>query len=201
MSLFADDLPRPDQRQAVEIDLRQADAALGGERKEPDPVLVGDAPSASVLHDRPGTHAQDDQKGFNLALHSPIIDRLSKVSRLQNADRRPMAMECIPRQCVDMATENDTATELQAAFAERLRETRAARGFKTQIALSKALGGRTNDAVHTWEKGRSYPRPPELLALCKLLGVTSDYLLFGDTSGLTAETYRTLFADPKKVKR
>jgi hypothetical protein len=44
MSLFADDLPGPDQRQAVEIDLRQADAALGGERKEPDPVLVGTRP-------------------------------------------------------------------------------------------------------------------------------------------------------------
>lgn len=104
------------------------------------------------------------------------------------------------RQYVGMA-ENDTATELQEAFARRLREARGSRGFKTQVALSEALGNRTNDAVHTWEKGRSYPRPPELLALCKLLGVTSDYLLFGDTGGLSAETYRVLVATKTKAKR
>lgn len=86
-----------------------------------------------------------------------------------------------------------TPTELLSAWAERLQELRKLRGFSKQADLAAAIRV-SHHTVNKWEMGRSFPRPPELWRLCHMLGTTADYLLFGETRGLTQETIRLLTA-------
>lgn len=90
---------------------------------------------------------------------------------------------------------DQAASTLLAQFGQRLIQARAARGY-TQSALARALNVRAG-RVHTWESGRNYPSVPELWNLLTLLGVTSDWLYFGETGGLTTETYKSLFSEHK----
>jgi transcriptional regulator with XRE-family HTH domain len=74
------------------------------------------------------------------------------------------------------------------SFAERVARARIARGFKSQRALADRLG-LSNHTVSVWEKGRNFPGTAELYSLCQVLGVTSDWLLFGEAHGLSREAY------------
>ncbi|MEY5098770.1 MAG: Helix-turn-helix domain [Pseudomonadota bacterium] len=81
---------------------------------------------------------------------------------------------------------------LQAEFGARLAHVRVVRGYASQAALARALGiaaGRYN----VWEKGEGLPQTiGNLLDLCRTLRVTSDYLLFGLTDGLSRPDYYAL---------
>ncbi len=60
-------------------------------------------------------------------------------------------------------------------FSIRLKELRNEHGLtKTQLALSV---GTTYDCIYSWERGRSQPSIEMLRSLCKVFGVTSDYII------------------------
>ena len=84
---------------------------------------------------------------------------------------------------------------MQIEYGRRLQRIRIARGITSQSALGKRIGvGKSR--VGAWEEGRSTPESIELLyRLCTALGVTSDYLLFGDARSLTGEAYKTLVVE------
>lgn len=56
----------------------------------------------------------------------------------------------------------------------------------TQQELGKGLGTDGSDAgkqvVYGWEKDQHYPRVDQLMLICKKLGVSADFLLFGEAS-------------------
>lgn len=76
-------------------------------------------------------------------------------------------------------------------FARRVQKARVARGYHSRPALAEAIGVST-DAVYTWERGRNFPSWPDALALRNALGVTLDWLMVGDTAGLSAEAFNLL---------
>lgn len=81
---------------------------------------------------------------------------------------------------------------LQADFGERLAHARSARGYPSQAALARALGV-SPTRYNVWETGQGSPQTiGALYDVCQLLGVTSDYLLFGRTEGLSREAYEAL---------
>lgn len=80
-----------------------------------------------------------------------------------------------------------------AEFGSRLTLARRARGFRSRAPLARIVGVHT-DTVGTWEVGRNYPKPPELQKLCQVLGVTADWLLFGDPAGLSPQAYELLIS-------
>ena len=86
-----------------------------------------------------------------------------------------------------------SAQTMQRDFGLRLRQVRTARDFPSLASLARVV--RVNpDTVGAWEAGRNYPKVPELLRLCRILGVTADYLLFGDINGLAPEAYKIIVA-------
>lgn len=64
-----------------------------------------------------------------------------------------------------------------------IREIRRQRGYRSAAALSAALCLSGYDCspslVKRWEAGRGYPTVPAIVALCRLLDVTADHLIFG----------------------
>ena len=76
-------------------------------------------------------------------------------------------------------------------FGRRLRMARVAAGFATGRAFAEALGEH-EDTVNTWELGKRYPAVATLHRVTTMLKVTSDYLYWGEESGLTIETQRRL---------
>ena len=88
-----------------------------------------------------------------------------------------------------------TAVEMQMAFGERLRACRELRGYKTQKAIAERLGIDPK-RYWKWEIGKVSPQSlAELEKLIDLLVVTSDYLQFGRTNGLTREAYDLFVRD------
>lgn len=85
------------------------------------------------------------------------------------------------------------------AFGARLRKVRIARGIRSMSELARMLEVDT-ETVRLWEMGRSYPRPPHIAELRRILGVTSDYLLFGDTAGMSAEVLADLSPPSRRRK-
>lgn len=75
---------------------------------------------------------------------------------------------------------------------ERLQQLRKEKGI-SQEKLAEQLHV-TRQAVSKWETGQSYPDLDNLGALCKLYGVTADYILHGEDT----KTQKKLFH--KKVK-
>ena len=61
---------------------------------------------------------------------------------------------------------------------ERLQQLRKEKGISQEI-LAEQLHV-TRQAVSKWETGQSYPDLDNLGALCKLYGVTADYILYGE---------------------
>jgi transcriptional regulator with XRE-family HTH domain len=76
------------------------------------------------------------------------------------------------------------------SFGTRLRALREQKGL-TQDGLGKGLGTAGADAgkavVYGWEKDQHHPRVDQLMLICKRLGCSADYLLFGTESNLTSE--------------
>lgn len=74
-------------------------------------------------------------------------------------------------------------------FGSRLAAARKAKGL-SQTELGKGLNTGGEDAnkavVSGWENNHHHPRVDQLMTLCKRLGVSADYLLFGEVSA----TYR-----------
>ncbi|MDE7401645.1 MAG: helix-turn-helix transcriptional regulator [Clostridia bacterium] len=60
-------------------------------------------------------------------------------------------------------------------FTVRLKEARQEKGW-TQKQLAEAINT-TDDSIFSWEKGRSQPSIELLRKLCKVLDVSSDYLI------------------------
>ena len=58
---------------------------------------------------------------------------------------------------------------------ERLAEVRTFRG-DTQAMLAKKLGY-SKDSVSSWEQEKSSPREETLIEICKMYGVSADFLL------------------------
>jgi transcriptional regulator with XRE-family HTH domain len=77
---------------------------------------------------------------------------------------------------------------------KRLRTLRLARGFDTIRAFAQDLNVE-EDRYDAWEKGKALIPPQVAADLRARFGVTSDWLYFGDTSGLS----RVLYDDLKKV--
>lgn len=87
------------------------------------------------------------------------------------------------------------ATDMQMEFSARLKAIRTARGFKRQVAFAERLGVQ-DKRVSAWENGHSTPDSIELLKrVCDVLGVTSDFLLFGDAKTLSPAAYQALVID------
>jgi ribosome-binding protein aMBF1 (putative translation factor) len=64
-------------------------------------------------------------------------------------------------------------------------------GLNSAAALSRVMAV-DEDTACSWERGRSLPKPQELVKLRTALGVTLDWLLAGDASGLHPETKRAV---------
>ena len=66
-----------------------------------------------------------------------------------------------------------------------IRALRRARGYRSAAALAAALClsgySCSASAVKSWEAGRRLPTLPAIMALCKLLDVSADRLIFGPT--------------------
>ncbi len=75
---------------------------------------------------------------------------------------------------------------------ERLQQLRKEKGI-SQEKLAEQLHV-TRQAISKWETGQSYPDLDNLGALCKLYGVTADYILYGEDT----KTQKNRFY--KKVK-
>lgn len=60
-------------------------------------------------------------------------------------------------------------------FTSRLKEVRQEKGW-TQKQLAAAINT-TDDSIYSWEKGRSQPSIELLHKLCRVLEVSSDYLI------------------------
>ncbi len=58
---------------------------------------------------------------------------------------------------------------------ERIKKLREARGL-TQDSLARSIGV-TQDSISLWESNKRIPNTAYVIALCKYLGVSADYLL------------------------
>lgn len=69
------------------------------------------------------------------------------------------------------------------SFGARLARIRKQRGL-TQAELGRGLATNGEDAgkqvVYGWEKDQHYPRVDQLMLICAKLGISADFLLFGD---------------------
>lgn len=83
-------------------------------------------------------------------------------------------------------------SEMLAGFARRIIAAREWRGYATQADFGKALNLRDFDRLSVYESGRGFPRVPLLYRMARLLGVTADWLLFGDPRGLAQDAYAAL---------
>ncbi len=73
--------------------------------------------------------------------------------------------------------------KLAADFAYRVRACREEADLtQHELALAVDLVPYNGDggSVAHWENGRAFPSVPRLVLLCKVLEVSSDYLLFGE---------------------
>lgn len=70
-----------------------------------------------------------------------------------------------------------TKRQLCQAFGARLEGARMACGF-TRAHVAQVVGA-SIAAYQSWERGLNYPRVDSLIRLCRMLNVTSDFLLFG----------------------
>lgn len=81
--------------------------------------------------------------------------------------------------------------------AHRLRQAREARGF-TQAEFARLLN-KSPQSYNTWEVGAAFPNSLAYVRkICDLLGISADWLLFGDAANLRPDVYELLY---KKRKR
>lgn len=79
------------------------------------------------------------------------------------------------------------------AAGKRLKALRIAKGFDTMRAFANDLGVE-EDRYDTWEKGKALIPPQYIEALRQRYGITSDWLYFGDPSGLNVGLFQALKA-------
>ena len=83
-----------------------------------------------------------------------------------------------------------TQSDHMAAVGSRLRRLIAALGIK-QVEAAADMGV-TKNHLGNWLRGDAYPRHYELYRFCRIRGVTADYVLLGDPSGLKASVLSAL---------
>lgn len=81
--------------------------------------------------------------------------------------------------------DDDLPDTSAAAVGARLSLVREARGF--QQAAFAGLLDLTPQAYNAYERGRNMPQATTMAKVRRLTGATSDYLLFGDMTGLPNE--------------
>ncbi len=81
--------------------------------------------------------------------------------------------------------------EWKRQVGQRLRAVRTAAGFETARAFARKLGVEEN-TLTSWERGLRLIEPEDLAAVRQLTGVTSDYIYYGDSSGLPPELIESL---------
>lgn len=72
--------------------------------------------------------------------------------------------------------------EVSQGFGDRLRQARLSKGFAKQKQLAQAVGI-DSVTVSRHERDAYAPQPDVLLAYCRVLGVTEQWLRFGDEAG------------------
>jgi transcriptional regulator with XRE-family HTH domain len=85
-----------------------------------------------------------------------------------------------------------TVSDHQAEVGRRLRQAIAAAGLK-QVQAAEVMGV-TKNHLGNWLRGESPIRAYELYRLCRVTGITADWVLLGDPSGLPQRLARALFA-------
>lgn len=88
-----------------------------------------------------------------------------------------------------------TATEIQASFARRLAKVREAKGYMIRREAADSLDVQENTYT-SWERGTKKPTYFHLVAIKRKWGVSLDYLIDGDSSGLPIQ----LFNEMKKLQ-
>jgi transcriptional regulator with XRE-family HTH domain len=83
--------------------------------------------------------------------------------------------------------------EVRQAFGARLGLARML-VFRTRAELARATDLKPN-TLRTYEEGRNFPHVFVLKRLCDALGVTADWLFWGDPRGLDPEKRRQLEED------
>lgn len=87
------------------------------------------------------------------------------------------------------------------AIGERLRITRIACGYRSQAAFCRITGIPTND-WNQYEKGRIRITPDRAIEVCRVTGVTLDWIYRGVVTLLPSEIARKIEAGvPEKPKR
>ena len=76
----------------------------------------------------------------------------------------------------------------------RLRAVRTAAGFATAREFAKRLGVEQN-TLTSWERGLRLIEPEDLDGVRRLTGITSDYIYYGDSTGLPPATIERLKLD------
>lgn len=87
--------------------------------------------------------------------------------------------------------ETPAASQMKLDFGARLVFLRKQLGYEEAVDFAKYLGVDQNTYTR-WERGEVYPQIPNLLRIKLQTNVTSDYLYFGDTSGLPLHLFRLL---------
>lgn len=86
-----------------------------------------------------------------------------------------------------------TASQLKLEFGARLKMARLALGYASASLAAAGIG--VDENTYTmWERGERYPNAVNLLKIKRRLGVTVDFLYFGDRQGLSTDLVRLLNA-------
>ena len=81
--------------------------------------------------------------------------------------------------------------EWKRQVGQRLRAVRVAAGYKTAREFAQRID--VGESAYTnWERGERLIEPEDLRKVRDLTGVTSDYIYYGDPSGLPARLARAL---------
>jgi transcriptional regulator with XRE-family HTH domain len=82
---------------------------------------------------------------------------------------------------------------MRSESGRRLQLLRIAKGFATKRAFAQTIGVE-EDRYDKWEKGMALIPPAIVLTLVQRFGITSDWLYFGNESGLTVVLQQDLIA-------
>ncbi|WP_147274949.1 helix-turn-helix domain-containing protein [Ferruginivarius sediminum] len=99
------------------------------------------------------------------------------------------------RQNVGMAP--DTESRHRREIGRRIRQTREALGYSSRPAFLRDLLAQQHvdyerDRLEKWEAGKAEPSTRFLRDLRRWRGITSDWILFGDPSGLPQDVYEAV---------
>jgi len=118
-----------------------------------------------------------------------VCENLTERKRDRSFESHQRQNPPLPHKMVVMRPLTDREYREQAA--RRLRSSREAAGY-SNAELSRLLDV-SPTRITSWESGRALPNTPRLWCeLCKALGVTADYILYGATSGLPHHMYSRL---------